>query len=148
MASYVEIYFDTSKPTIDVYAPSYTDTELLNEIVVEANEPLSEEHTAYVIDSLGYRHDYTFEKEEENKLVGIIRFATYPLGIATIYVESYDEVLNKSNIVEKSIEIREALTLLKLDIREIDRDINTNDIEREINTDEREANMIIKESKM
>jgi hypothetical protein len=113
MPSYVYIEIDRTPPMIEIYAPSYTTNELLNEITIESNEDISDYQEIYVIDSIGNRHDYTFEIEG-NKAVGIIKFSNIPIGISTIYARLKDDVGNISNRVYKPINIKESLTLLTI----------------------------------
>lgn len=134
MSSFIYIEFDRTPPEVEIYAPSYTTRELVNEITIEANEHIADDHhEIYVIDSNGDRHDYTFEKELDNRFVGFIKFSNFPMGIATIYARMKDDVDNFSNLVDKSIEIKENLTLLQLSMRDYQREINVNDYDRNIN---------------
>jgi hypothetical protein len=118
MPNYVLIELDTTSPQIEVFAPRYTTDDIINKITIESNEKLANYQEVYVIDSKGLRHDYTFSRDSENTFTGIIRFINYPLGIATIYARMKDEVDNFSNIASTSIEIKEGLTLLSLDIKD------------------------------
>lgn len=119
MSSYIVLELDTTPPEIDVYCPSYTTTDLSNEItIVSNNDILAESQEIYVIDSNGERHDYTFQRERDNEFVGIVKFALFPIGMATIYVRMVDDVGNVSNLISKSFEIKESLTILTLDIND------------------------------
>lgn len=143
MSSFVYIEFDRTPPTVEIYAPSYTTVDLVNEITIEANENITSDHQEiYVIDSNGIRHDYTFEKGLDNQLVGLIKFAEYPLGIVTIYAKIKDEVDNFSNLVSKSITLKENLTLLKLDIRDSSRLVNIKEYARDVVVRERNKEVI------
>lgn len=114
---------------VGIYAPSYTTKELLNKIIIESNEPISNQEI-YITDSNGIRHNYTFDREDENTLVGLVKFINYPLGIVTISARVKDEVDNISNLVSKSIVIKESLTLLKLEIKDTARHNEILDISR------------------
>lgn len=147
MSSFIYIWFDRTPPEVEIYAPSYTTRELLNEITIEANENIADDHhEIYAIDSNGDRHDYTFEKELDNRFVGFIKFSDLPIGIVTIYARMKDDVDNFSNLIGKSIEIKENLTLLQLSIGDKQRNIFINDSNRniEINDKSRSINIDIK----
>jgi hypothetical protein len=121
MSSYLIIDFDTTSPQIEIYAPRYTTKDVVNEIVVQSNEELANHQEVYAIDSIGVRHDYTFQQEQNDQFVGLIRFNDFPYGIATIYARMKDEVDNYSDLVYKSIEIKESFTSLNLKINDKDR---------------------------
>lgn len=135
MSSYLFVELDTTKPEISIYAPRYTTEDITNVITIESNEELSEYQDIYIIDSVGERHDYTFEKESGNQYVGRVRFNTLPLGIATIHARLKDEVGNISDLALSAIEIKKAITLLSLKINEFEsiihvvKPISTTDIE-------------------
>lgn len=145
MPSFVQITLDTKAPEIEIYIPSYTTNDLENEITIQSNETLGDYQEVYVIDSNGDRYDYTFSKYED-KLVGLVKFSNLPLGMATIYARVDDEVDNLSDIIYKSFTIKEALTLLKLDIRDRAKEFlirdyarknETKDISRRVETNEK-----------
>jgi hypothetical protein len=137
MPSYVTLELDTTSPTIEIFAPKYTTETITNVITIESNEKLAKYQDIYVIDSKGVRHDYTFEKDSDNTYVGIIRFNNYPIGIATIYARMKDEVDNFSNVATSSIEIKEGLTLLSLEIKDSVRELELKDTVRSVEVDER-----------
>ena len=129
MASYVVVNIDTTSPTIEIYAPSYTTTDINNEITVQANENLSlNDVEIYTIDYQGVRTDYTFELDGD-KYIGDIRFADAPVGsIITLYARVSDDVNNISNLVSKTIHIVTNITILSLDINDrVIADISIND---------------------
>jgi len=115
-----------------MYAPKYTTREVENIITIESNEVLAQYQDVYVIDKNGDRHDYTFDRETDTELTGVIKFSNFPFGIATIYARLKDEVDNFSNVISASIEIKESLTLLNLEIRNFNANVNINDSCREI----------------
>jgi hypothetical protein len=122
MASYVVLNIDTTSPNIEIYAPSYTTTDILNEIVVQADESLSlDYYELYAIDSNGIRYNYDFLLDDD-RFIGHVKFADMPVGsIITFYAKVMDKVGNVSNLIEKAIHIADSITLLKLEIS--DRDI-------------------------
>ena len=127
MSSFLYIELDTTPPEIEIIAPSYTTTDLLNTIKIEADENISDYQEIYVIDSNGDRHDYTFKKEKANLLIGQISFFNFPFGLSTIYVRLKDNVDNTSELISKSIIIRETLTLLTLDIKDSAKSMTINE---------------------
>jgi hypothetical protein len=132
MVNYVLIELDTIPPEINIYLPPYTTNDLINQILIEADETLSNYQEIYVIDSNGERHDYTFEKIDSNKFEGIVKFATLPIGTCVIYARMKDEVDNFSNIVSKSFVVKESLTLLVLNIEDTQRDIGYIDKSKDV----------------
>lgn len=117
IASYVHIEFDRTRPIVEIFAPRFTTTEIVNVITVEANEPLSTFQEVYVVDSKGEHHYYVFHQESPSTYVGRIRFNTMPLGIVNIYARFRDEVDNVSNWMVASIEIREHIHFLQMNMR-------------------------------
>lgn len=128
MPSYFIIELDTTSPIIEVYAPRYTTNNITNKITIESNENLAQYQDIYIIDSKGVRHDYTFKRDSDNTYVGVVKFSNYPLGIATIYARMKDEVDNFSNVASASIEIKENVGLLNLNIRDYERNVEINDL--------------------
>ena len=123
MSSYVVIDFDRTAPSIEIYAPRYTTNELINVITIEADEPLSTFQEFYAIDNQNTKHDFTFHQESENTYVGIVQFNAVPTGILTFYARVKDTVDNTSNLISKTIEVKEELHLLKIDISDTARKI-------------------------
>lgn len=118
MRNYVLIELDRTPPQINIYAPRYTTKEIVNTIIIESNEPLSNYQEIYVIDYDGVRHDYTFSKDGENRYIGNIRFANFNYGIVTLYARLQDNVGNISSVTSFPIEIKDSISSLKLDIRD------------------------------
>lgn len=123
MASFVVIEFDRTKPTIEIYAPNYTTSEILNVITVEANEPLSTFQEFYAVDHQGNRYDYTFYQETPNTFIGRVRFNALPSGILRLYARVKDEVDNISDLAMVSIDVKEDFQLLKMEVSHQARDI-------------------------
>lgn len=148
MSSYIILELDTTPPEIEIYAPSYTTTELFNEITIVSNENLSDYQEVYVIDSNGIRHNYTFHKEKDNEYVGIIKFTLFPVGMAKLCARLMDDVGNLSNIAEKPIEIKESLTILTLDINDRHTGLSVNESMANMVTKDNQSNTNIKERSM
>lgn len=146
MTSYVLIELDTTPPDINIYVPSYTTNDLTNEIIIESNESLSNYQEVYVIDSNGDKHDYVFEKVSDKQFLGIVKFANFPMGTSTIYARMKDEVDNLSEIASKSFVIKESLTLLVLDIKDLQRDIESIDKSMKIDIKDSSREMKINEN--
>lgn len=127
MSSYIMLEIDTTQPNIEIYAPSYTTTDIVNEITINSDEALSDYQEIYAIDGNGVRHDYTFQKKSGNQLIGYAKFSGCPLGIVTLYARVKDEVDNISNLISKTINIASSVTLLTLDISDRVMDIDISD---------------------
>jgi hypothetical protein len=145
MSSYITIELDTTSPKVEVFAPKYTTDDIINTITVEASEKLANYQDIYVIDSNGVRHDYTFERDSDTTFVGVIRFVNYPLGIATIYARMKDEVDNFSNVASTSVEIKEGLTLLSLEISDSVRDVSLRDLDMDIEINDKSMRIEIED---
>ena len=118
MSSFIIVELDTKSPEIEIYAPSYTTSNISNRIIVKSDEKLSEFQNIYVVDSANNKYYYTFEKTDDNTLTGIITFNNTSLGVATIHVQVEDEVSNRSKIFCKRINIKDSLNLLLLEIED------------------------------
>jgi len=130
MSSYLVIDFDTTSPQIEIFSPRYTTKDVVNEIAIQSDETLSNFQEVYALDSNGVRHDYTFLQVQGNQYIGQIRFNDFPYGIATIYARMKDEVDNYSDLIYKSIEIKESYTSLNLKINDRNRLISEKNYER------------------
>lgn len=106
MASFVRIEIDTKAPNIGLYAPEFTTRETYNQVTVESDEELDTYQEIYLIDSLGVRHDFVFQRDSNRRYVGLIQLANVPIGLHTLYARMRDEVRNYSNLVSKVIEVR------------------------------------------
>lgn len=156
MSSFVYITLDTRPPEIEIFAPSYTTTDMVTIIRIETNEKVSDFQEIYVVDSNGVRHDYTFNKVEDNLIIGEVSFFNFPFGITTVYVSLMDKVGNKSSLVNKSIVIRENSTLLNLKINDRIRDsyIKVSDClnsikeySKEVDVSDHDVNTVIDDNK-
>ncbi|MBU8908490.1 hypothetical protein [Desertibacillus haloalkaliphilus] len=107
MPSSFVLELDTTPPTLEITAPSYTVPSQETEIIIEANEPLDEFQDIYIIDGKGTRHDVIFQFGKDH-FYGKLSFSQMSIGIATIYVRLKDEVHNLSAVYEKTIDIKYA----------------------------------------
>jgi hypothetical protein len=116
--SWQYLRLDTTGPSIEKYAPVYTTTDILTEIVIESDEPLSGYQEIYFIDSQGIRHDLSFLQKDAQTLEGAIIFGNYntALGIGTLYAKVEDSAGNISDITTKTIEIKENIAELRLEV--------------------------------
>lgn len=122
MSSYFVLELDTTPPAIDVYVPQYTTPSIETEMRVVASEELDQFQEIYFVDSMGIRHDVTFQQEEKG-FVGIMKFNEFPLGMTQIYARVRDEVFNVSRLVSKAFVIREAM-MLEMYLEEIIQNID------------------------
>jgi hypothetical protein len=138
--NYVVLEIDTKKPELEIYAPSYTTREVIDEVTIVADETLDAQYEIYTIDINGDRRDYTFD-HQGNQLVGLMAFNDYPLGTLTLYVQVRDEVHNLSNIYSKPIVVKESLSLLQLDIKDTERILKTSDTVRRMNINDKDRSV-------
>ncbi|UGO46257.1 hypothetical protein PQE74_gp174 [Bacillus phage vB_BanS_Chewbecca] len=145
--NYIIVELDTTAPTIEIYAPAYTVREASVEVTIEANEFIGTPNEIYVIDESGARHDYTFRRDG-NQLTGILDFNGFPLGLARLFVRVKDTVDNVSELYEKTITIRESLTILNPVISDSKKsNIQNNDIERKAETIDKDRQLTVKDGK-
>lgn len=145
--NFIILELDTTAPTIEIYAPAYTVREASVEVTIEADEEIGTPNEIYVIDESGTRHDYTFNRAG-NYLTGILDFNGFPLGLARLFVRVTDTVDNVSNLYEKTITIRESLTILKPVISDSNKTkIQNQDIERKTETIDRDRQLTVTDGK-
>lgn len=106
MSSYIQLVLDTTSPTVEVFAPNETTTETDTTYRVEANEQLANIQNFYFRDSKGLRHNVTLQYFG-TYYEGIVSFGNFSEGMATFYAQVYDEVLNKSILVEHTTNVVE-----------------------------------------
>lgn len=147
MASYVVLNIDTVSPNIEIYAPSYTTVDILNEIVIQANEELSLDYQEiYVMDANGVRYDYTFAFDGDS-YIGHVKFNNFPVGtILTLYARVMDKVGNISNLVSKAIHIANSITLLTLTISDRQANVEISDKGRSVTTNDRAMKIAVVDS--
>lgn len=116
--SYVQVYLDTTPPTVKLDYPTSTTMDSNEYITITSNEELAPNHEIVIVDSLNVSHYYTFSLQNDKKgFVGSVSFQNFPKGIATIIVRLFDKVMNKSATYQGTINILDPqLQSLKLDI--------------------------------
>lgn len=132
MAGSFVLELDTTGPAVDIYMPSYSTPESLDEIVVQATEPIAEWQEFYFVDAEGHRQDVIFSHDGD-RYVGNVRFNQFPLGIATFYAQVRDEVLNPSPVRTKAINVIQG-ALMTIDTEQQTRCLNTRYSVRNQNT--------------
>jgi hypothetical protein len=116
MAGTIILELDTLSPDIVIYAPNYTTKSTEVEIVVQADETLSDGfQNFYVLDNNGVKQNYIFTYEK-NRFVGKIKLSNFDNGIVTFYAQVKDEVHNLSALASKSIQIIPSSNYLRLNI--------------------------------
>ncbi|UUV46987.1 hypothetical protein [Bacillus phage vB_BanS-Thrax5] len=144
--SFIILELDTTAPTIEIYAPAYTVREASVEVTIEADENLGTPNEIYMIDENGTRHDYTFNRAG-NYLTGVLDFNGFPLGLARLFVRVTDTVNNVSDLYEKTITIRESLTILKPVISDHIANVEIKDIELKTETIDKNRQLTISNGK-
>lgn len=144
--NFIILELDTTAPTIEIYAPAYTVREASVEVTIEADEEIGTPNEIYVIDESGTRHDYTFSRAG-NYLTGILDFNGFPLGLARLFVRVTDTVNNVSELYEKTITVRESLTILKPVISDYIANIQTTDIKRKTEIIDKDRQIAISNGK-
>lgn len=104
MSGSFQLTLDTTKPAIEITAPSYTTPSAKTDIWIYGEEELSSYQNFYFIDSRGERHDVIFEHLGDS-FHGVMYFSNFPTGITTFYAQVKDEVRNLSNVESISINI-------------------------------------------
>lgn len=144
---YIIVELDTTAPIVEIYAPAYTTREATVEVTIEADEELGTSNEIYIIDESGTRHNYTFSRYG-NQLVGTLDFNGFPLGLARLFVRVKDTVDNVSELYEKSITIRESLTILNPVISDSKKsNIQNQDIERKAETIDKDRQLTVNDGK-
>ena len=105
MSSWFTLEFDSTPPSLLVDMPTRTIPQNVVEIEIKSNEPLATYQEIYIIDVIGNRRNYIFNKLDDYTYYGLIDFQTYPFGIATLYCRLKDEVFNESELYSKNINI-------------------------------------------
>lgn len=144
--NFIILELDTTAPTIEIYAPAYTVREASVEVTIEADEEIGTPNEIYVIDETGTRHDYTFSRSG-NYLTGILDFNGFPLGLARLFVRVTDTVNNVSELYEKTITVRESLTILKPVISDDIANVQIKDIDRKTETIDKDRQLTISNGK-
>ena len=143
MSSYFTLEFDSTSPQLTITMPIRTIPQNVVEIEIKSNEVLATYQDIYIIDAVGTRHDYIFNKLDDYTYYGLVDFQTYPLGIATLYVRLKDEVFNESELYSKNINVGFIVEQIECFISTIERNSNVSMIERESNINIFERNKSI-----
>jgi hypothetical protein len=105
MSSFFNLILDTTKPIVEIIAPSNATRDGII-VTIQGNETLdSTSPEVYFIDSLGTRTDYILDQLSENSFRGEIISNTTALGLGVLYCKAKDDVWNESDLVTKEITI-------------------------------------------
>jgi len=133
MSSYFTLEFDSTSPHLTITMPTRTIPQNVVEIEIKSNEILATYQDIYIIDAVGIRHDYIFNKLDDYTYYGLVDFQTFPLGIATLYVRLKDEVFNESELYSKNINVGYIVEQIECFISMKERNSNVSMVERESN---------------
>ena len=101
MSSFLTVNLDTTKPSVEIYAPNYVATNSIMEVIVMANEDLDIFQDIYMSYE-GVSVPLTFS-QENNKFKGLVSLHGIPEGKLEISVQVRDTVYNMSDKVVKTI---------------------------------------------
>jgi hypothetical protein len=140
--NYVLLTLDTTAPSLNIYAPSFTTRTSRTPITIEADEPIQQQEI-YLLDAEGERHDVTFSLHE-NILEGELYFDSFPLGISTLYVRVKDEVENESDLYTHSFSIVESEILTsEISLALMQHDMTLNMMNHELHIDTMKNEMAV-----
>ena len=109
MANFFTLRLDTTGPDVEIRIPPYVLSTYDMDITVAANEELESGYqNFYLIDSTGKRHDFTLT-HYGSYFKGRIAAGSLPLGVASIYVQVQDKVLNLSPVIYRTFQIVEGV---------------------------------------
>lgn len=109
MSSFLTVNLDTTKPSVEIYAPEYVATNSIMEIMVMANEDLDIFQDIYMSYE-GVSVPLTFS-QENNKFKGLVSLHGIPEGMLEISVQVRDVVHNLSDKVVKTVNALESKRL-------------------------------------
>lgn len=101
MSSFLTVNLDTTKPSVEIYAPNYVATNSIMEVLIVANEDLDIFQDIYMSYE-GVSVPLTFS-QKNNKLKGLISLHGIPEGKLEISVQVRDVVHNLSDKVVKTV---------------------------------------------
>ena len=101
MSSFLTVNLDTTKPSVEIYAPEYVATNSIMEVIVMANEDLDIFQDIYMSYE-GVSVPLTFS-QENNKFKGLVSLHGIPEGKLEISVQVRDTVYNMSDKIVKTI---------------------------------------------
>ena len=101
MSSFLTVNLDTTKPSVEIYAPNYVATNSIMEVLIVANEDLDIYQDVQMV--YGDISIPLIFLQENNKLKGLVSLHGVPEGILEISVQVRDVVHNLSDKVVKTV---------------------------------------------
>ena len=101
MSSFLTVNLDTTKPSVEIYAPNYVATNSIMEVLIVANEDLDIYQDVQMV--YGDISTPLIFSQENNKFKGLVSLHGVPEGILEISVQVRDTVYNMSDKVVKTI---------------------------------------------
>ena len=101
MSSFLTVNLDTTKPSVEIYAPNYVATNSIMEVLIVANEDLDIYQDVQMV--YGDISIPLIFSQENNKLKGLVSLHGVPEGTLEISVQVRDVVHNLSDKVVKTV---------------------------------------------
>ena len=101
MSSFLTVNLDTTKPSVEIYAPNYVATNSIMEVLIIANEDLDIYQDVQMV--YGDISIPLIFSQENNKLKGLVSLHGVPEGMLEISVQVRDIVHNLSDKVVKTV---------------------------------------------
>ena len=101
MSSFLTVNLDTTKPSVEIYAPNYVATNSIMEVLIVANEDLDIYQDVQMV--YGNISIPLIFSQENNKLKGLVSLHGVPEGTLEISVQVRDVVHNLSDKVVKTV---------------------------------------------
>ena len=101
MSSFLTVNLDTTKPSVEIYAPNYVATNSIMEVLIVANEDLDIYQDVQMV--YGDISIPLIFSQENNKLKGLVSLHGVPEGMLEISVQVRDIVHNLSDKVVKTV---------------------------------------------
>ena len=101
MSSFLTVNLDTTKPSVEIYAPNYVATNSIMEVLIVANEDLDIYQDIQMV--YGDISIPLIFSQENNKLKGLVSLHGVPEGMLEISVQVRDIVHNVSDKVVKTV---------------------------------------------
>ena len=101
MSSFLTVNLDTTKPSVEIYAPNYVATNSIMEVLIVANENLDIYQDVQMV--YGDISTSLIFSQENNKFKGLVSLHGIPEGKLEISVQVRDTVYNMSDKVVKTI---------------------------------------------
>ena len=118
MSAFVEVVLDTTAPNIECSVPQeviYGDNTYIE---VTSDEPLSINHEIILTGGLGNSKQLTFNLDG-NKLSGLLDISGLSGGMASLTINVYDDVMNKSETLIKNFIINTTLAIANSEVIKI-----------------------------